>query len=80
MWIIIISGLGIWFSGSGIWFFPEKSGKIWQNSGLTVYHDVIYHFSYSSHEKFIFGTKCAIWMIFSKFWKIFQDRGKNHQI
>ena len=48
-------------------FFPEKSGKNWQKSGLTVYHDVIHHFSYSNHGKFIFGTQCAIWRIFSKF-------------
>ena len=47
--------------------FPEKSGKIWQKSDLTVYHDVIYHFSYSDHGEFIFGTKCAIWRIFSNF-------------
>ena len=68
--------------------FPEKSGKIWQKSDLTVYHDVIYHFSYSDHGEFIFGTKCAIWRIFSNFledffqifWRIFQDKGKNHQI
>ena len=48
---------------------PESgfSGKIWQKSGLTVYHDVIYHFSYSNHGKFIFGNKSAIWRIFSKF-------------
>ena len=63
----LISGLGIRFSGSGIWFFPEKSGKIGQKSGLTVYHDVIHHFSYSNHGKFIFGTQFAIWRIFSKF-------------
>ena len=47
-------------------YFPEKSGKIWQKPGLVVYHDVIYHFSYSNHGKFIFGTQCAIWRIFSK--------------
>ena len=47
--------------------FPKKSGKIWQNSGLTGYHDAIYHFSYSNHGKFIFGTQCAIWRIFLKF-------------
>ena len=47
--------------------FPEKSGKIWQKSDLTVYHNVIYHFSYSNHWEFIFGTKCAIWRIFSNF-------------
>ena len=47
--------------------FPEKSGKICQKSDLTVYHDVIYHFSYSDHGEFIFGTKCAIWRIFSNF-------------
>ena len=47
--------------------FPEKSGKIWQKSGLTGYHDVIYHLSCSYHEEFIFGTKCVIWRIFSNF-------------
>ena len=34
---------------------------------LIVYHDVIYHLSYSNHGEFIFGSKCWIWRIFSKF-------------
>ena len=38
--------------------FPAKSCKNYL---------VIHHFSYSNHGKFIFGTKCAIWRIFSKF-------------
>ena len=48
---------------------PESSfyRKIRQKSGLTVYHDVIHHFSYSNHGKFIFGTQFAIWRIFSTF-------------
>ena len=36
-------------------------------SSLIVYHDVIYHLSYSNHGEFIFGSKCWIWRIFSKF-------------
>ena len=47
--------------------FPGKIRQIGQNSCLTVYHDVIHHFSYSNHGKFIFGTQFAIWRIFSKF-------------
>ena len=47
--------------------FPEKIRLNWAKSGLTVYHDVIHHFSYSNHGKFIFGTQFAIWRIFSKF-------------
>ena len=54
-------------------YITEKSSKMQQKSGLIVYHDVIYHFSYSNHGKLIFGTQCAIW-------KIFQDKGKNYQI
>ena len=76
-----ISGSGIQFSGSGIRFFPEKSVKIGQKSGLTVYHDVIHHFSYSNHGEFIFGTKYAIWsFFFQNDWKIFKDKGKIHQM
>ena len=36
-------------------------------SSLIVYLDVIYHLSYSNHGEFIFGSKCWIWRIFSKF-------------
>ena len=50
--------------------FPEKSGKIWQKSGLTVYHDVIYHFLYSNHGELILAFKCAIWRIFQICWKV----------
>ena len=57
------------------------SGKILQKPGLIVYYLVIHHFSCSNHGMFIFGTKCAIWRIFFQiFWRIFQDKGKNHQI
>ena len=51
--------------------FPDKSGKNRQKSGLTVYHDVKYYFSYSNHGKFIFGTQFAIRRIFSNFLWIF---------
>ena len=57
--------------------FPEKSGKIWQKSDLTVYHDVIYHFSCSYSS---LALNVQFGGFFQFFWKIFQDKGKNHQI
>ena len=39
---------------------------------------MIHHFSYSNHGKIIFGTKCAIWRIFSKYFKIFRRGATPH--
>ena len=61
-------------------FFRKNPAKL-EKAGLTVYHDVIHHFSYSLFMGSSFlALNLQFGGFFQNLWKIFQDKGKNQQI